>query len=445
MKKTSGELSQSSQSSEITKIIQSVHNDAKRDIAKITRIYLYAVVSCISLLIIWSIIADVEEFAKASGKVVPSKSVQIVQNLEGGILAELFVAEGDFVEDGQELLRLDDTLWSSSEDELRVQERFFTAKITRLQAEANGHPFDVDDNNTDTFYDSELELYRTRQSELNTQFSILDDQIRQAELTIEELQVEVATLQQNEVLLAREHQLTERLFNRGAVTEIEFNRLSRTLNDTRGQLRSTQLSVERSESALSELVSQRRAIENDFRVTAREELATIQGQLAQVEQTLMGVSDRVSRTRVVSPVRGTVKRINISTEGGVIQPGMDLVEIVPFEDQLKVQVKVSPADIAYIYPGQPAFVRVTAYDFTIYGGLDGQVVRISPDSTEVDDQVYYLVDIITSSGLESPNGEAMPIIPGMIVEAGILTGQKSVMSYLLKPVRKTFDLALSER
>lgn len=445
MKEASSEPTLGSPSSNIANKVLSIQSDKQGDLAKLTRIYLYVTVGCISLLILWSLVAEVEEFAKASGKVVPSKSVQIVQNLEGGILSELFVAEGDFVEDGQELLQLDDTLWSSSEDELRVQERFFNAKITRLEAEANGLPFSVNEAGGDSFYESEFELYRTRQFELSTQFSILDDQIRQAELSIQELEVEVATLQQNELLLAREHQLTERLFNRGAVTEIEFNRLSRTLNDTRGQLRSTQLSVERSESALSELVSQRQAIDNDFRVTAREELAAIQGQLLQVEQTLMGVSDRVSRTRVVSPVRGTVKRINIATEGGVIQPGMDLVEIVPFEDQLKVQVKVSPTDIAYIYPGQPAFVRLTAYDFTIFGGLEGQVIRISPDSTEVDDQVYYLVDIITSTGLESPNGDAMAIIPGMIVEAGILTGKKSVMSYLLKPVRKTFDQALSER
>ena len=419
--------------------------EAQTDLVKTTRRYLYLMVGSISLLIIWSIFTEVEEFAKASGKVVPSKSVQIVQNLEGGIRSELLVSEGDIVEEGQVLLQLDDTLWSASEDELRVQEQYFLTKIARLEAEAEGTQFSAPSQDDYDFFKSETELYDTRQFELNTQLQILNDQIRQAELSTQELEVEVSTLEKNEVLLAREHELTRRLFNRGSVTEIEFNRLSRMLNDTRGQLGSKRLAVERAQSEFRELQSQRLAIENDFRVNAREELASIQGQLSQIEQMLMGAVDRVSRTRVLSPVRGTVKHINIATEGGVVQPGMDLVEIVPFEDQLKVQVKVSPTDIAYIYPGQPAFVRLTAYDFTIYGGLSGQVTRISPDSTEVDDQVYYLVDIITSSSLETANGEALAIIPGMIVEAGILTGKKSVMSYLLKPVRKTFDQALSER
>ncbi len=410
---------------------------------------LWAIVVFIIGMVVWAAVAYIDEFTRGDGRVIPSRSVQLVQNLEGGIVAEVFVREGKLVKSGDPLLRLDDMRFSSSLRETEVNQSQLQAKAARLKAEANGKEFPEEQLRASMpkhEVDGEKDLYLARQQELSSSNEVIRQQITQKQQELSELKAKSQQLRRSYNLLKKELDLTQPLVKQGAVSRVELLRLQRQANDLDGELQAAKLSKPRIEASLVELEQKLAAADSAFRSKAQAEYNEVQAELAILKESTQAIVDQVDRRLVKSPVTGTIKQIFVKTLGGVVQPGMDLLEIVPSEDSLLVETRIRPADIAFMHPGQKAMVKFTAYDFSIHGGLQGQVVNISPD-TIVDDEgeSFYLVQIETDTSFLGSAADPLPIIPGMTVNVDILTGKKTVLDYILKPILKTKQLALRER
>ena len=399
--------------------------------------------------IYWASISEVEEVTRGMGKVIPSSQVQIVQNLEGGILAETFVNIGDIVEKGQLLMRLDEKRFSAPFREYRLKYLALTAKESRLIAETLGTemvlPKVVEEENS-SIATREWQLYNSSKKELETTIEILEEKAKQRRHEIAELEEKRTELTRTYRYLQKEIELTEPLVAEGAVSEVEILRLKRDASSMLGDIAATKLSIPRVRSQLNEAVKEIQEEHLQFSNKAKKELNDVQAELDAISATSVALEDRLDRTAIRSPVYGTVKQVLVNTVGGVIQPGMDLIEIVPLEDSLLVEVQIKPSDIAFLRPDQKAMVKFTAYDFTIYGGLDAELEYISADSV-VDEKgnSFYQVRVRTDQNYLKGKDDKMPIIPGMVATVDILTGKKTILSYLLKPVLKAKQTALRER
>lgn len=409
---------------------------------------LWSIAGFFLIAILWAAWAEVDEFTRGEGRVIPSSQIQVIQNLEGGIVAELYVREGQLVRSGQPLLRIDDTRFASSLREAGVTLDQLRAKVARLRAEAEGAPFDRQSlpDISEAVAVQELALFESRKRELHGGNQVLVEQVSQKRQELSELQARKEQLQRSYELLESELNMTRPLADEGAISQVELLRLQRQVNDMAGELKGAELAIPRAQSSLQEAREKLANAELAFRSDAYLELNEASAELSRLSETSGALEDRVERTLVRSPVAGTVKQLFVTTIGGVIQPGMDIVEIVPSEDSLLVEARVRPADIAFLHPQQSAMVKFSAYDFSIHGGLEGEVVHISPD-TIVDEngESFYLVRVETERGHLGSEAAPLPIIPGMTVGVDILTGKKTVLDYLLKPVLKTKQLALRER
>jgi len=357
---------------------------------------------------VWASFSRLEEITRGDARIIPSSREQVIQSLEGGILQEMMVREGDIVAAGQPLLRIDETKAKSSYQEGYSKLVALKAAAARLRAESRGTRLEFP---KDALIDPDI--VRNETDTYNARKQALDQA--------------VATATSSRALIAREIAITEPMVQKGLVAEIELLRLKRQFNDLQAQTQ--------------ERISK-------YRVDAANELSKIEAELAQTQEILTARQDQVQRTVVTAPVRGTVKNIRMNTRGGVIAPGGDIMEIVPLEDKLLVEAKIRPHDVAFLRPGLPATVKITAYDYSIYGGLDGHVELISPDTLreerKAEDESYYRVLVrTTDSSLRSGDHE-LPIIPGMTASVEIRTGEKTVMDYILKPVLKVRE-ALRER
>lgn len=414
------------------------------------RLLVWVMLACVLAFFVWAYFAVLDEVVRGSGKVIPSSQVQVVQNLEGGIVKELLVAEGDSVQPGQVLLTIDDTRFDSSLQESRVRELSLQAKAIRLQAEADGldalpeFPAAIGDT-LPQLYEQERKLFDERRGELAANRRILAEQVAQKQQSIAEFDARRKRLERSLGLTQRELRVTRPLQAQGAVSEVEILRLQRQVNDLRGDLDEARLAIPRAEAELAEVEQRRVELDAGFRKEARAELSEVNAEISALSAGNVALADRVQRTQVRSPIRGVVKSLTVRTIGGVVQPGMDLVEIVPLGDNLLVEARVKPRDIAFLSPGLPAKVKLTAYDFSIYGGLDAQVEHISADTfVEEDGEAFYLVHVRTREPELVRGGETHAIIPGMTAEVDILVGEKSVLSYILKPVLRARDSALRE-
>lgn len=376
-------------------------------VVRSTRIVWLSSLTILALLI-WSWFAEVTEVSKGDGRVIPSSREQVVQSLEGGILSELLVREGDIVEAGQVLAQLDLTKTASNVEESAARYRAMLASVARLDAEVNNVPlvFPSELDDYEELTATEMQLYRTRRAGLEES---LEGIRRSLQLVREELA------------------LTESLRAMGAASDVEVLRLKRQI---------------------SELELQESDIRSEYLIQAREELARARGEVEALHSVVRGRSDSLSRLTLRSPVRGIVKNIEVMTRGGVLPPHGRLMEIVPLDEQLLIEARISPRDIAFIHPGQPAKVRITAYEYTVYGDLDGEVVMISPDTMQDEakpDVFYYRAYIRTENDtLENDVGASLPIVPGMVATVDIRTGQKTIFDYLMKPLNHARD-ALRER
>ncbi|MBE0495143.1 MAG: HlyD family type I secretion periplasmic adaptor subunit [Campylobacterales bacterium] len=414
-----------------------------------SRLILWTIALCVAWLIVWASYASVDEIARGEGRVIPSSRVQVVQNLEGGIVEELYVREGDNVQRGQPLLKIQDIRFVSSfqENHLRIQE--LKAKTVRLYAEANGLDFDSafrDQTIDSSFLEEEKSLFLSNKTQLENAIEIINSQLRQRTSELTEVQARIRQLTRSLALLKEEIDLKEPMVKQGIVPSIELLQLRRQLNEAEGNLESARLSMPRIQSSIEETRGKIQDTTLAFRNKAKEQFNEVSAELMLTQQSIGALTDRVDRAIVRAPVSGTVKQLFTNTVGGVVKPGMDIMEIVPVDDALLVEVKIKPSDIAFIQLDQPATVKFTAYDFSIYGGLTGHVSQIGADTiTDEKGNTYYVAMIKTDSTHLSSANEVLHIKVGMVASVDIITGKKTVLDFLLKPILKAKQNALRER
>lgn len=408
---------------------------------------------------VWAFFAEIDEVSRGQGRVIPSQQLQVVQNLEGGILQQILVHEGEPVRQGQPLMSIDQTRFLADVQEQQYQRATLLADIARYRAELASVRVDTarayierqePDFSALEMDSSNLEhyqaLFRERMQGLENMFGIVAEQIQQRQQERAEIESRIGHLERSFQLVEQEINLTRPLARRGVVSEVELLQLERRFTEVQSELDTARLNLPKVNAALQE--SYRKQVEAalNFRTESQQKLADASSRLSILEASLVQLSDRLNRTQVVSPVTGIINSIKINTIGGVIQPGMDLIEIVPMEEALVIEARMSPRDIAFIRPGLTATVKLTAYDFTIYGGLTGTLEYISADSM-LDEQgnSYYLVRVRTEGSFTDTAGEPLPIMPGMIASIDILTGKRSLLQYLMKPITRAKQSALKER
>lgn len=396
--------------------------------------------------ILWTALAEVDEITKGEGKVVPSQQLQVLQSLDGGIVSEINVHEGQVVNAGQVLVRIDPTRFASSAGESRSQYLSLLSKMARLRALAEEKDFIPppeavkDDPKT---VEEEYRLFETATSGLNALLSIARQQLAQRQQELAEANAKRIQASQAYDLTAKELSVTKPFINTGAVSEVELLRLERDVSRFRGERDMATAQISRTQSAIAEANRKVQEIEINFRNDARKEMADTQAKLNSLSAGSAGLEDKIKHSDLRSPVRGTVKRLLVNTVGGVVQPGKDVIEIVPLEDNLVLEAKIAPRDIAFLRPGQGAVVKFTAYDFSVYGGLSAKLENIGADSvTDERGNTFFIVRVRTT---QSELGEGLPVIPGMVAEVDIVTGKKSILSYLLKPILRAKQAALTER
>ena len=399
--------------------------------------------------IVWANWAQIDVLVRAEGKVIPSSQLQVVQSLEGGIVREILVKAGDAVKQEQTLLKLDATQFASTYGENQVKRAALEAQIARLRAEANGTPLElsVPDNapRLKAIFNNEIALYHKQQQQLETEQHILKAQIQQKNLELQDTRAQLKELKKGYELIRKEIQINEKLVRRGYASEVDLLKLKREASQMRSQITTLENAIPKLESEIQEAQAKLRASQQEFSNKAHEQLTRALSELAALQQTQAALADRVKRTALKSPVNGIVKRVLINTVGGVIKPGDPVVEIVPEDDALIIEAQVAPKDIGFLRPGQKAKVKFTAYDYAIYGGLEGIVKRISADTiTDEEGNSYYIVHIYTDRNFLGSPERPLPLVPGMIAKVDIITGKHSVMHYLLKPIIRAKNYALTE-
>jgi adhesin transport system membrane fusion protein len=401
----------------------------------------------VAVLVSWASTAQIDEVVRGDGKVVPSRQVQVVQSLDGGVVQEILVRPGDKVAKNQVLLRIDPTRYSSSLGENRVESLALKAKVARLEAIANNAPFlappDVMEQ-APKLAEQESNVWQARTRELNANLDVAREQLNQRQ---QELRSTIANRDQAATscsLSSREYSMTRPLLASGAVSQVDLLRLQRDVAKYCGDQKSATAQIDKIQAAIQEAQAKLNETEVTFRNQARTELSDTRAKLSSLLESQVALADRVTSSNIRSPVNGTVKTLAANTIGGVVQPGKDIMEIVPSDDTLLLEVRVNPRDIGFLYPGQKAEVKFTAYDFSIYGGLRGHIEEIGADSiTDEKGNSYYLVKVRTDKSYVG--SDERPIIPGMMAEVHILTGKRTLMQYLLKPVLRAHSNAFRER
>ncbi|MGN4051870.1 HlyD family type I secretion periplasmic adaptor subunit [Pseudomonas sp. SM4] len=420
------------------------------DAPRVVRLTIWAIIGFFVFLMLWANFAVIDEVTKGDGKAIPSSKIQKIQNLEGGIVSELFVKEGQIVEAGAPLIRLDDTRFASNVGETEADRLSMLLRVERLSAEVDDRPLNFPEDVLKAVpgqAKSEESLYISRRQQLHDEIGGLQEQLIQRQQELREFASKQAQYRQQLGLQRQEINMSEPLVAQGAVSPVEVLRLKRAEVETRGQLDATTLAIPRAESAIKEVQRKIDETRGKFRSEALTQLNEARTDLNKASATGKALEDRVSRTLVTSPVRGIVNKLLVNTIGGVIQPGSDMVEIVPLDDTLLVEAKIRPQDIAFLHPGQEAIVKFTAYDYTIYGGLKAQLEQIGADTITDEDKktTYYIIKVRTERSHLGTDEKPLLIIPGMVASVDIITGKKSVLSYLLKPIIRARAEALHER
>jgi len=400
-------------------------------------------------IIVWSAYAEVDELVRGNGKVIPSKRLQIVQNLEGGIVSELHVSEGSVVKKGQVLIKIDDTLFESNFQEKRGKILALQVEEVRLRAEIAGAQ-NIDyipslQKSVPGLIKEQRFLFDSRRAQLSGSQNVIDQQILQKKQALARADFNYKQAINEQALTQTELDILHPLYEEGVVSRVELLRVEKMVLKASGEAAESRFRMPQIEAEILELMNKRDQLLIGFRSEAQRELSDILAELPQLAHSSDVLEDRVSRTQVRSPVNGTIKQLMVNTIGGVVQPAMDIVSIVPIEDVLLIETKIKPADIARLYPGQRAMVKFTAYDFTVYGGLEAEVVNISADSiVNKKGESFYLVRVKTKTNDLGRQGKKLPIFSGMIAQVDILTGKKTILNYILKPILKAKQVALTE-
>jgi adhesin transport system membrane fusion protein len=420
-------------------------------------IFLIIIFIFISLLA-WAAIAEIDELARGDGKVVPTDKIQTVQSLDGGIISEIFVKEGDTVKKDNPLMKIDTTRFQASLEESKQEYLALLAVKARLEVEANINiddplpklEFDKKVLDDSSRYDiTEKTLFENRFRELQSSIRVLTSQRNQKRQELREIQSTISKLSDSLGYIEEQRKTIKKLVARGVKSKYDLLDIEKEYTQTKGDLDTAKLSISRSRYAINESESRINEKINTFRSEASNELQKTVSQINRFEAKLVGDQDKVAKTTIVSPVDGIIKQLNFNTIGGVVQSGVDLIEIVPLSDALVVEAKIDPRDIAFINPSQKAIIKITAYDFSIYGGLEGKIIDISADSIidkeSKEGRSYYRVLVKTNKNYLEKDGRKLPIIPGMVASVDIVTGKKTILDFILKPILKVKQDSLHER
>jgi len=414
-------------------------------VSRVIKIWLFTVIA----FIVWASLAKIDEITRGSGDVIPYGQNKIIQNLEGGIVESILVEEGEVVNTGEVILKIKNTKSTSSARTNEIKYYELEAKRIRLYAEANQLPF-----KTPQVKDEELKkqirlsenLYNSNKKEFNAKDSSLVNQIEQKKQAYKEATARVESLKKSLAFVTEEIKMTEPMVKEGIKSKVDFLKLKRESNSIENDIEAAKLSLPRLSSTIAEFRDNREESKQLFINTSKKELNEVISEISRLKAKQVAFSDQVDRTMVRSPVEGIVQKLFVNTIGGVIQPGANLVEIVPTNKKLFLEIKIKPSDIAFIHPGAIAKVKVSAYDFSIHGGLAGKVVNISPDTiTDNKDNTFYLIQVVTDKNYLGTKEHPLKIIPGMTVNVDIVTGKKSVVQYILKPILKSKQYVFSER
>lgn len=424
-----------------------------------SRLILHCTIALMVVGIVWAHFAVLDEVKRGNGRVIPTRQIQVVQSLEGGIVGAILVQEGAIVSQGQTLMRIEDTKFASEFGEIRERRAAMAARVVRLEAEAAGKdklvfPADLEEAAPKAVA-AERSLFDARARKLAQDIDVVAQQEIQRRREYDEYKATETKLTETLKLLQREVDLTRNLFQQKVVPEIEMLRIDRQASEMRGQIEVIKASKAKAEAAIQEVQSRLENARTTLRAQADEDLAKSRADLAVLDENIKAAKDRVFRTDLRSPVHGIVNKLNVTTVGAVVQPGANVMDIVPLDDTLLVEGRIRPQDIAFIRAGQDAVVKVTAYDSSVYGSLKGKVERISADAI-VDDkpdrsggaernEAFYRVIVRTEKNHLGTSEHPLPIIPGMVTTVEVLTGSKSVLDYLVKPARMLRDEALRER
>ncbi|BBP44251.1 HlyD family type I secretion periplasmic adaptor subunit [Thiosulfativibrio zosterae] len=401
------------------------------------------------LSVVWANYTELDKIVRGEGKVVPSSKVQLVQNYEGGIIESILVSAGDQVKRDQVLVQLDNTQFLSTFGETLVEQQALKAKAARLKAEASGKEFvvptDLNSRYEKEAYEREFDLYQNRMQQLSTSKRIIEQQIVQSNTELKDAFSQKSQLQNSYKLLEKEIRMTEPLVKQGIASEVDLLKTRRELNDTAGKLNAVEHSIPKYQSVIAESEQKIKETEQKFANEAQENLNEVLAKISQMESSKTALEDKVTRTSIRSPVNGTISELLVASIGEVVQPGSDIVKIVPNDDSLVLETKILPSDIGFVYPGLKAKVKFTAYDFAIYGGLDGEVQKISADTiTDEEGNSFYIVRIKTQKNHLGSVEDPLYLMAGMTATVDIVVGKHTVLEYLIKPIIKAKDLALRE-
>lgn len=411
---------------------------------------LWVIALGLAAFVAWAATYKIEETARAVGRVIPSQQVQIVQSLEGGIVRAVNVAEGDIVDAGDVLMQIDDTRFDAERGELLERESAIEAEVARLEAEAQfaseiAYPPGLRVRNP-LATAAELQVFLSRRDQLSQEMKVLASQLEQRRSELNEVRAQRTRTRTIMEPLSAEIALTQDMFDRGLVPQIELLRLQSRMAELTGDIAVSEATEVRMLGAIAEAENQIEAARSAYVLTARQRLAQLQVELAVVQEALRSANDRVTRAQLRAPVRGTVNAINAKTIGAVVQPGAALIEIVPVDDSLLIEADLGPRDIAFVSTGETASVKISAYDYLVYGALEGEVIRIGADTIATSEGVeFFRVVVRTDKSYLGTEDDPLPITPGMIASVDIQTGEKTVLSYLAKPILRARSEALRER
>jgi adhesin transport system membrane fusion protein len=426
----------------------------RESIQRFGHILLGAILFVVFSFLVWAYFANLDQITRGEGKVIPSSQTQVIQSLDGGQLAEMRVREGDVVEKDQVLLVIDNTTAKFSLSELRQRYFIASAAIARLQAEISGKddaeqiafPEDIVRDAPDKVAQEKAQ-FMIRQSQLSSQMRTLQDQIEGRRQDIQAINTKISSSAAGLDVANQQLAILGPAVAAGAASRVDLLKAQQEAQNYKSEMANARAQLGSAKAALQEAQSKLQEAVATFRAESSGEIAKQQSDLASVNESMKEASAKVGRTELRSPVKGTVKEIKTRTIGGVIQPAQDIMEIVPIEDSLLIEAQIRPQDRGFIAPNQKAKVKITAYDYSIYGGLDATLEQISADAIENEKkELFFRVRLRTDKNfLVGKQGEQLPIIPGMTATVDILTGNKTVLEYLLKPILKARETALTER
>lgn len=396
------------------------------------------------LFVLWASIAQVDEITRGTGKVIPSSKAQLVQPAEPSIISDILVRSGERVKEGQLLVRLDDTMAASVLGQLQAENARLEVRAERLESEAVGSRMGCEPGSVCA---EEQRLQQARLAAARSRESALSAAVEQRRRDLQEAEATASSLAQSARLAQEQVRMLEPLAAQGIVPQTELLTARRELVDVQGRLAAARQAAGRASASIQQAQADFQSARLDFRQQALNERSEVETRIAVNEESIRGASARRNRNELRAPATGIVNNLQITTQGGFVNAGETIMQIVPVGDRLLVEARINPRDIGFVAVGDRANVKITAYDFATYGGLAGKVIEVSADSIydEVEREAYYRVLVETDRSFVQKDRQKFPIVPGMITDVEIITGSKSILSYLLKPVTRALDTALSEK